>query len=128
MKKLYNVYHLYDNVVNDKIVCQYAFVGAIEASDEEITEFNKKWSKPRIYAWFNNKALYEHNVVCEEIKIKKPDELNVYNPRKKNWPDIPSCGEEDWCYEDGHWLIPTWNNVIPGFKVWSEDDDDEKPF
>lgn len=49
-KKLWNIFHCYDTDGGfGDCVPQEDLVGTVEATEEEIKEFLKKWDKPEIY-------------------------------------------------------------------------------
>jgi len=102
-KKLWNVYEERDEDggFGDAIYTRI-HVGTVLATDQEIEEFLKVWDKPRIYDHPYD-DLYEHHVVAESISLMDIESLQPYDPKTRDWPDIPHDVPESYQWDGEKW-------------------------
>ena len=84
IKKLWNIFHSYDvdggfgDAVNRE-----ELVATVEATDEEIKDFIKKWDAPEVYE--KPYAYLEcHNVYALEVEVKELQDLEPYSTDPEN--------------------------------------------
>ena len=89
MSHLYNIFHIYDTDGGfGDAVEKKDFIACVEATEEEIDEFLEKWDKPRIYD-HPYADLREHEVIAKRVDIMDLSDVQPYNPRTRDWPDLP---------------------------------------
>ncbi len=109
MKKYYNIYHMSDiyDGRSSVPVQQHKYIGLVYATEEEIKEFLEKWNKPRVYYHMYD-VLYEHLVTAVPVEVKELNKLEPYNPKTRDWPDLPSGMDFDyeWDENEKKWINP----------------------
>lgn len=116
---LYNIFHVYDvDGGFGDAVTREKHIGLVEATEEEVKEFLAVWDKPRIYD-HPYSDLYEHHVIARPVKIDELSDLQPYDPKTRDWPDLPE-GSYSFCAWDGEkWVEPEYENDI-----WDEGDEE----
>ena len=80
-KKLWNIFHVYDTDGGfGDAITQTELVGTVEATDEEIAEFVKKWNNPQVYD-SPYADLYFGGVFVDEVKIENLATLIPYDAK-----------------------------------------------
>jgi len=110
-KKFYAIFHGYDTDGGfGDAIPQETMMGIVEATEEEIEAFIKKWDKPVVYDHPYD-DLCCHNVRAEEIKICDLNTLNPYGKRDYYglWAKMYEFGEafkaqhgDNWNQSDKH--------------------------
>lgn len=103
----WNLYHITDVYDGSRITQKMTFLGMVESTKEEIDQFLKEWNKPRVYYYPYDK-LFEHTIVATQVKKVDLKEISPYNPKTKDWPDIPFGMDLDaeWNPETKTWKNP----------------------
>ena len=84
-KKLWNIFHCYyvDGGFGDGVL-QADLVGTVEATEEEINEFLKKWNKPEVYD-DPYTALECHAVRAEPVEVVEFKGFEPYSTDPDDW-------------------------------------------